>query len=188
MEDIMTFAEKLKKWAEANGILPGPGTKPSEIAKPSTSLPPAQRMATPAPKPAPANPRPAPVSPPPVKTAEQKPQPAIQLIPQPMPQSATRYTTTVVGVTYEGRQDVLARLHRGQRLILRREPNNPYDRNAIGVRTEDGAHAGHINRHLAARFAPKLDQCGGEAPAEVIAVTGGYTGDYNYGLEIAFWI
>lgn len=170
----MTFAEKLKKWAEANGILPGQETKASELAQPPASSPPTQRVAAPAPTPAPTT------------TAALKPQPAVQPIPQPAPQSATRYSTTVVGVTYVGRQTVLARLHPHQRLILRREPNNPYDHNAIAVRTEDGAHAGHIIRHLAATLAPKLDRCGGEAPAEVIAVTGG--GSYNYGLEIAFWI
>jgi hypothetical protein len=37
----------------------------------------------------------------------------------------------------------------GRRLVLRREPDNPHDPNAIAVDTEDGAHLGFVPRELA---------------------------------------
>lgn len=41
----------------------------------------------------------------------------------------------------------------GEHVILRREPTNPYDRNAIKVLNVMGAQIGHIPRNMAARLA-----------------------------------
>ena len=41
--------------------------------------------------------------------------------------------TNVVGVTYEDRQRIVARLMVGDDVVLKREPNNPHDPNAIMV-------------------------------------------------------
>jgi hypothetical protein len=45
----------------------------------------------------------------------------------------------------------------GRRLVLRREPGNPHDANAIAVATEDGEQLGYVPRELAAELAPELD-------------------------------
>lgn len=44
------------------------------------------------------------------------------------------------------------------RLVLRRQPDNPADPNAVAVvNAETGEHLGHLPAHLAARLAPDLD-------------------------------
>jgi hypothetical protein len=45
----------------------------------------------------------------------------------------------------------------GQPLVLRRDPANPHDGNAIAVDTADGAQLGWVPRELAAELAPALD-------------------------------
>ncbi len=47
--------------------------------------------------------------------------------------SGSRICTRVVGVTFYGRQAVIARLSFGEEILLKREPTNQYDRNAIRV-------------------------------------------------------
>ena len=65
--------------------------------------------------------------------------------------------TVVVGVTHDGRQEVVERLWPGEEVILRREPNNLYDRNAIMVLRSNGEQVGYIERGLASTLAPKFD-------------------------------
>lgn len=78
----------------------------------------------------------------------------------------TFYDISVAGVTFEGRQELLAELHKAQEAgagiatFLVREPDNKYDANAIQVLAEgnDGPkHVGYVPRHLAAKLAPLLD-------------------------------
>jgi single-stranded-DNA-specific exonuclease len=84
---------------------------------------------------------------------------------------ATEFNTKVVGVSFEGRQDVVAGLYAGLPLELRRHPENAYDANAIGV-WYGALQLGFLKREIAARVAPNID--GGERyTAEVTAVTGG---------------
>jgi hypothetical protein len=45
----------------------------------------------------------------------------------------TNLHTRVAGVTFENRQSVIERCTPGQRVVLRPEPDNPYDANAIAV-------------------------------------------------------
>ncbi|KAJ5716325.1 hypothetical protein N7493_008236 [Penicillium malachiteum] len=45
----------------------------------------------------------------------------------------------------------------GEHVILRREPRNQYDRNAIRVDNIMGAQIGHIGRNIAAKLAPYMD-------------------------------
>ncbi|HEY0615833.1 MAG TPA: DEAD/DEAH box helicase [Candidatus Elarobacter sp.] len=86
---------------------------------------------------------------------------------------ATGFNTKVVGVTFEGRQDVVAGLQPGAPLELRRQPDNAYDPNAIGV-WFGALQLGFLKREIAQRVAPNID--GGERyTAEVTAVTGGGT-------------
>jgi hypothetical protein len=71
--------------------------------------------------------------------------------------------TKVVGVTFEGRQGTIATINEMvDRLIAIREPENPYDENAIAVYVEkmngERKSVGYINRGLAAQLAPEIDE------------------------------
>jgi single-stranded-DNA-specific exonuclease len=95
--------------------------------------------------------------------------------------------TRVVGVTYEGRQRVVAQLIKGETIFLVRDPDNLYDPNAIKVMRGTGQQLGYLNRELAARITPILDdQCEGVLRGFVIAVTGGYDQFSNRGVLIRF--
>lgn len=65
--------------------------------------------------------------------------------------------TSVAGVTFEGRQEVIKDLHIEESILLMRERNNPYDINAIKVISENGSHIGYINRKLAKKIAPIME-------------------------------
>ena len=95
-------------------------------------------------------------------------------------------TTRPVGVTYSGRQEVLARLRRGDRVWLDREPTNRYDRNAITVCRENGEQIGYINRHLAARLNPLFKAYGYPVKGRVTLLTGGGYDGYSLGCLIGF--
>jgi hypothetical protein len=65
--------------------------------------------------------------------------------------------TSVAGVTFEGRQELIKNLHIGESIKLIREFNNPYDINAIKVVSENNSHIGYINRKLAEKIAPIME-------------------------------
>lgn len=95
------------------------------------------------------------------------------------------YTVKVVGVSFEGRQQVVSSLTPRESLRLRREPHNIDDPNAIRVERLNGQQVGYISRGLARQIASALDKVGGMAPATVVQLTGGGPG-YNYGVVISF--
>jgi hypothetical protein len=95
-------------------------------------------------------------------------------------------TTKVVGVTFEGRQEVVARLRRGDRVWLDREPDNPYDRNAITVCRENGEQIGYLNRHLAASLNPYFQAYGYPVKGRVTLLTGGSYNGYSLGCLVSF--
>jgi single-stranded-DNA-specific exonuclease len=96
----------------------------------------------------------------------------------------------VAGVTYEGRQSIIALLRGDEPCRIVPEPTNAYDPNALAVHiaTSDGVkHVGFIPRELAKQIAPLLE---GEAVmVRILEITGGFeTGDgeiATYGLRIA---
>ena len=92
----------------------------------------------------------------------------------------------VVGTTFNGRQAVVTQLQQGEKVILERDPHNPYDCHAIKVVRQDGQQVGFLDRNLAASLAAKLDQFGRPVKAIVSAVTGGYYADSNLGVIIQF--
>ncbi len=49
------------------------------------------------------------------------------------PLNLTSYHSKIVGVTFEGRQEVIARLKGDEQLRFRREPENEYDPNAVAI-------------------------------------------------------
>jgi hypothetical protein len=95
-------------------------------------------------------------------------------------------TTKVVGVTFEGRQEVLARMQQGDRVWLEMEPTNAYDRNAIKVSRENGEQIGYLNRQLAASIHPYFKAYGYPIRGRVTLLTGGSWGGYSLGCMISF--
>lgn len=96
--------------------------------------------------------------------------------------------TRVVGVTFGNRQSVIAQLAAGEQLWLKREPENPYDHNAIIVERQNGQEIGHIKRELAAILAPHLDDFGKPLQATVTDILGGYYEDSALGVQIKFHV
>jgi single-stranded-DNA-specific exonuclease len=93
---------------------------------------------------------------------------------------ATGFNTKVVGVSFEGRQDVVAGMREGVPLELFRQPANAYDPNAVAV-CYGALQLGFIKREIAARIAPNID-AGERYSAVVTAVTGG--GTKSFGINI----
>ncbi len=92
------------------------------------------------------------------------------------------FHTKIVGVTFEGRQDLVSGLVPGAALALTRDVANPYDANAIGVWFGQ-LQIGFLKRQIAARIAPNID-AGERYHAEVRQVTGG--GSRSAGVNI--WV
>jgi hypothetical protein len=100
--------------------------------------------------------------------------------------SGSRICTRVVGVTFNGRQAAIARLFAGEEILLKREPTNPYDINAIRVERSDGQQIGYINRYLAATLATSFDACHQPVPACIYCLTGSSCPGYSLGVVITF--
>ena len=95
---------------------------------------------------------------------------------------AERFHTKVAGVTFEGRQEIAARLQPGAPLRLERQPDNPHDPNACALFDPFGDQVGFLNRRLAAVLAPVIDR-GVEYDVEVADVTGGAEGA-SFGINV----
>jgi single-stranded-DNA-specific exonuclease len=100
----------------------------------------------------------------------------------------SRICTRVVGVTFDGRQSVIARLSIGEEILLKREPTNPYDHNAIRVECQNGLQIGYLNRHLAATAAPFFDVHHQSVHGNVHCMTGSLRPGYSLGVVIVFSI
>ncbi|MBW6469359.1 MAG: single-stranded-DNA-specific exonuclease RecJ, partial [Coriobacteriia bacterium] len=97
-------------------------------------------------------------------------------------EEADYFHTKLAGVTFEGRQDVVARLSPGTPLRVVRQPDNPHDANAIALHEAHGGQVGFFNRRLAGALAPVID-AGVEYDVEVADVTGG-EGGRSYGVNV----
>jgi single-stranded-DNA-specific exonuclease len=93
---------------------------------------------------------------------------------------ADDFYTKIVGISFEGRQDLIAGLAPGDQLALVREPENPHDSNAIAVRF-GRLHLGYVRREIASRLTPNFD-AGERYGASVGSITGG--GERNIGVNI----
>lgn len=94
----------------------------------------------------------------------------------------------VVGVTrhnHDGsdRQEIARHCYGGERLTLRREPDNPQDANAVAVVRENGDQVGYLSAGVAEQVAPLLDT-GAPVTAVVAEVTGGTPDHPTYGVNI----
>jgi single-stranded-DNA-specific exonuclease len=93
---------------------------------------------------------------------------------------ADDFFTKIVGVSFEGRQDLVAGLLPGFALELQRQPENPHDPNAVAVRY-GALQLGYLRREIARRLAPNMDG-GDRYAASVASITGG--GVRNVGVNI----
>lgn len=68
---------------------------------------------------------------------------------------------SIVGMKHRGTENVVAALTDGEPLVLKREPSNQYDRNAVQVWAK-GQHVGYVRATQAVTLAEELDH--GESP------------------------
>jgi DNA helicase-2/ATP-dependent DNA helicase PcrA len=92
----------------------------------------------------------------------------------------------VVGVNYDNRQAVVGTLQPGQELLLRLEPDNPYNANAIRVDTLDQRQVGYLKDARANELAARFKRYGGPVNAVVVAVVGGGPDKPSLGVRIRF--
>ncbi|HEV8021396.1 MAG TPA: DEAD/DEAH box helicase, partial [Candidatus Lustribacter sp.] len=92
------------------------------------------------------------------------------------------FNTKIVGVTFEGRQDLIGGLEPGHELELVRQPENAFDPNAVAVHF-GRLQLGFVRKQIAARIAPNID-AGERYRAEVRHITGG--GTRSVGVNI--WV
>ncbi len=96
------------------------------------------------------------------------------------------FPTKIMGVSFEGRQDVVAGLVPGLDLELRRQPDNPHDANAIAVHYGT-LHLGFLRKQIARHLAPLIDG-GARYRARIEHVTGGSAASSgrakNFGVNI----
>ena len=96
---------------------------------------------------------------------------------------ASQFHTKLVGVSFEGRQDTIAGLRLGTELALERQPDNPYDVNAIAVHF-GALQLGFVRKEIAKHLAPLIDG-GARYRARVESLTGG--GERHRGVNIYMW-
>ena len=90
---------------------------------------------------------------------------------------ASSFFTKIVGVSFEGRQDIVAGLRGDEAVDLVRHPENPVDPMAIAVRLGI-LQLGFLRKEIARRIAPKMD-AGERYVANVSGVTGGRRGKHT---------
>lgn len=91
------------------------------------------------------------------------------------------FHTKLRGVTYENRQDVIAKMAVGESLDFMREYQNSADKNAIACFRKNGEKCGYLSRRIAAQFAPVMD-IGGHITGIVEEITG--DGEQARGVNI----
>ncbi len=104
----------------------------------------------------------------------------------PSPMTSTQsFSVKAAGVTHDGRQSVLAQLKLEQQLKLVREPQNRYDKNAVGIYTLDGKSVGYVPKAIAAIIAIKIDTGSTTSTAKVVQLTGGVPGYPTRGVQVS---
>ncbi len=104
---------------------------------------------------------------------------------------ASAFYTKLAGVSFEGRQDVIAGLRVGADLRLERQADNPYDANAIAAHYGE-LQVGFISKGIAKHLAPLIDE-GVRYRARIESLTGGTPGARsdgearNRGVNVYVW-
>lgn len=73
------------------------------------------------------------------------------------PVRRSEYKVSIVGMKFCASKETLQSLSVGDALVLEREPENKFDKNAILAKTTDGKPIGHFSADWSAIFAPKID-------------------------------
>ena len=100
-----------------------------------------------------------------------------------------QFICAVVGESFDNddgqsRQRIIKRSARpGIQVHLEREPDNPYDSNAIGAYIDD-QQIGYLKTDVAERLADKIDSGNYAAGASVYRVTGGTKGKPHFGVTL----
>lgn len=97
------------------------------------------------------------------------------------------FYTRVVGVTFGNVQFILPRLKSGMPLQFYREPNNPYDSNAIRVEC-NGEAIGHLDASIAAQYANGIDNGFDFLEGKISEITGGKGYKTTYGCNIELFV
>ena len=85
----------------------------------------------------------------------------------PIYQAGKKIYIKVVGIQYEDRLEVVAKLKMGEQVLLHREPNNVYDFNAIRVDRLTGEQIGYVKRSEAGYLAVMFDNIGEPIPGTI---------------------
>jgi single-stranded-DNA-specific exonuclease len=91
------------------------------------------------------------------------------------------FPTKIMGVSFEGRQDIVAGLKAGTMLQLERQPQNPFDSNAIAV-WFGNLQLGFLRKEIAKHLAPLIDG-GADYRVRAEHITGGRDGK-NFGVNV----
>jgi len=91
------------------------------------------------------------------------------------------YTLSIVGESHY--QDAIRRCRQGDRVILKREPENPHDEKAVAVLREDGETIGYLSRDNAVWVARVMDE-GKQVEAKIKRILGGTTDKPTPGVVI----
>ena len=78
----------------------------------------------------------------------------------------------IVGITFEDRMEYIKLLKVGEKLELRRDRENPVDKNAIAVYNRDGKQLGYLKKELSESLAPRMDDMTHEFDCFVKEITG----------------
>lgn len=93
----------------------------------------------------------------------------------------------LAGVTFEGRQRVLAGLREGQELVFVPDPTNPYDSHAVKVMTTSGVQVGFVPRERNSAIFNNLIHRNGTYIVYVSAVTGGgFNSVYGCNIRVIY--
>ncbi len=93
------------------------------------------------------------------------------------------FHSKIAGTSHEGRQSIVRYCNRGESLVLIRNPNNRFSRNAIAIYNLSGKNLGWVTEDSAETITPIID-AGGLAWATVTERTGGHGHKKHYGVNI----
>src|SRR5699024_535043 len=74
-----------------------------------------------------------------------------------VPVTISKQRVPIVGITFGQRRKFVNQIKEGEEVFLKRDPNNPYDKNAISVLDKNNNDIGFIGKDWASIYAIKMD-------------------------------
>ncbi len=125
--------------------------------------------------------------------SDRQPAASAEVVPEPESEIPVHsFFSKIAGVTHKNkdgsdRQRAIACCSVGEKLRLRREPENKADRNAVAVvRCATGEQLGYISRHVAVDLAPSLDE-GQRVDVTIRQITGDDPDRRGVNIELEFY-